>query len=107
MFVVIFRATLNDLEASGEMENYLIAADKMRSLAISTYGCINFYNVTAPNEYGVEEEITLSYWQNPEAIKEWRADPAHKEVQKLGIDKWYSFYQIDVAEVTRSYSSTH
>ena len=35
MFVVIFRATLKDLESSGEMDNYLIAADQMRSLAFN------------------------------------------------------------------------
>ncbi|MDI9409432.1 MAG: antibiotic biosynthesis monooxygenase [Candidatus Pacebacteria bacterium] len=105
MFVVIFRATLKDLESTGEMDNYQIAADRMRSLAFNKYGCINYFNVTQPHDNGEEEEITLSYWPNPEAIKEWRNDPEHLAAQKQGMEKWYGFYQIDVAEVMRSYSS--
>jgi len=38
-----------------------------------------------------------------EAIKTWREHPEHKEVQRLGRELFYSWYEIKVVKVERGY----
>jgi len=50
------------------------------------------------------KEIAISYWPSLEAIKGWKKDIEHLQAQKLGKEKWYSAYQVEVVEVLRQYS---
>ena len=47
--------------------------------------------------------ISISYWESLEAIANWKAQLDHKEAQKQGIDKWYSWYKVRVCRVEREY----
>jgi hypothetical protein len=38
-----------------------------------------------------------------EAIKTWRENPEHKEVQRLGRELFYSWYEIQVVKVDMQY----
>lgn len=93
MYAVIFRATFADLD-----EEYRTSAERMRDLAFSKYGCIDFVSVREG-----DHEITISYWENEEQIKKWRSDPEHSEAQKLGMLKWYKEYQVQVTKIEREY----
>ena len=64
MFAVIFRAKINELDSS-----YFETAKRMRDLAFSKYGCIDFVSLS---ENG--DEVAISYWPSLEAIKNWRND---------------------------------
>ena len=72
------------------------AGKRMRELARTKYGCRDF--VAAMND-GLE--ITISYWQTLLNIDPWRNDAEHLAVQEIGRNRWYSPYQIEVAEVLR------
>ena len=102
--VVIFRAQLRYMPNPKDHDEYLEMAQYMRTLAINEFGCLGFYNVTQETDYEGDMEITLSYWPNEEATMNWRKDPRHITAQKIGIEKWYQSYEIDVAKVERSYS---
>ncbi len=93
MYAVIFRATFADLDKS-----YYSVAKKMRDLAFLKYGCVDFASIKEG-----DHEITISYWENEEQIKRWRADPEHSEAQKLGMMRWYSEYQVQVTKIEREY----
>ena len=95
MYAVIFRAEIDKLD-----ETYSKTATRMRELAIKEYGCIEFTAVTEGNQ-----EIAISYWENEEQIKLWKKDPEHKIAQELGRSEWYKWYQVEVVEVKRKYSS--
>lgn len=61
-----------------------------------------------PGFLGVESArddvgITVSYWSDLEAIKQWKADIEHKEAQKLGHLKWYSSFKVRISKVERDY----
>lgn len=93
MYAVIFRATFRHLD-----DEYHFAAEKMRDLAFSKYGCIDFVSVREG-----DHELTVSYWDNEEQIKKWKSDPEHSQAQKLGMSKWYKEYQVQVTQIEREY----
>jgi len=93
MLVVIFRATINQLDAE-----YSATAERMRDLALTEFGCLAFHSISEGSE-----EITLSYWPDDASIRRWRAHPEHLEAQRTGKDRWYESYSVDVAKVERAY----
>jgi heme-degrading monooxygenase HmoA len=90
---VIFRAKVRQFD-----EEYSRVAARMRDLAISKFGCLEFHAVTEG-----EEEVALSYWPDEQSIRAWRNHPEHVQAQQAGRDRWYLSYSVQVAEVTREY----
>jgi heme-degrading monooxygenase HmoA len=93
MFVVIFRARVRQLDAG-----YASTAARMRELALAEFGCTAFHALTEGGE-----EVALSYWPSEAHIQAWRAHPEHVEAQRLGRERWYAWYSVQVARVERSY----
>ena len=48
--------------------------------------------------------ITVSYWSNLEAIKNWKANAQHLAAQKLGQSNWYAAYHVRICLVEKDYS---
>ncbi|GGD74550.1 antibiotic biosynthesis monooxygenase family protein [Lacimicrobium alkaliphilum] len=95
MFVVIFRAKVREFD-----DEYSQTAARMRELAIKEFGCLEFSAVTEGSD-----EVALSYWPSEEHIRRWRAHPEHRAAQQRGKEKWYASYSVQVAEISRQYSS--
>jgi heme-degrading monooxygenase HmoA len=93
VYVVIFRAKVRALD-----EEYSQVAARMRELASSQFGCLEFHAVTD----GLNE-VALSYWPSEEAIRAWKAHPEHVLAQRAGRERWYESYSVQVATVTREY----
>ena len=93
MFVVIFRATVRQFDAE-----YSAMAARMRELAFSQFGCLGF-NATTEGD----QEIAVSYWPDEASIRAWKQHTEHLDAQQLGRDRWYTSYEVDIAEVKRSY----
>ncbi len=93
MYIVIFRARIRRLDPE-----YSTTAQRMRELAFSHYGCIEFHSVTE----GLNE-ISLSYWPNEENIRAWKSHPEHILAQRTGRERWYESYSVQVAEISREY----
>ncbi len=94
MYAVIFRAEINKLD-----QRYSEMASRMRELAINKYGCKEFTSVTEGTQ-----EITISYWNDQEQIKKWKADTEHLVAQELGQSIWYKSYKVQIVEIVREYS---
>jgi len=95
MFVVIFRATARHLDAE-----YSATATRMRELALTQFGCLDFTAVTEGNQ-----EVALSYWPDEASIRAWKQHADHLMAQELGRERWYSGYRVEVAEIKRQYES--
>ncbi|HRJ13779.1 MAG: antibiotic biosynthesis monooxygenase [Saprospiraceae bacterium] len=54
---------------------------------------------SARNEVG----ITVSYWENEEAIRQWKRQTEHLDAQQSGRKSWYSAYAVRVCRVERAY----
>ena len=93
MYAVIFTATIKQFD-----EEFFLTAEKMRKLAFEKYGCIDFNACTEG-----DKEIVISYWENKEQILAWKNDLEHKAAQKLGVEKWYKSYKVQVVELLKEY----
>jgi len=78
-------------------DGYAKMAEEMETLARKQPGFLDFES--ARDGIG----ISISYWESLEAIANWKAQLDHKEAQKQGIDKWYSWYKVRVCRVEREY----
>lgn len=47
--------------------------------------------------------ITISYWQNLEAIRNWKQQTDHLLAQRMGREKWYAAYKTRICLVERDY----
>ena len=94
MYAVIFRASIAQLD-----QEYAETASRMRMLAMEQYGCVDFVSYTSGND-----EVSISYWLDEDAIVRWKSAPEHVRAQRLGQEKWYKSYRIEVVEIQRSYS---
>jgi len=94
-YVVIFRARARQLDAE-----YGALAAQLRELALTQFGCLEFVAVTEG-----EDEIALSYWRDEADIRRWKAQADHLGAQRLGLERWYASYRVQVAAITREYGS--
>jgi heme-degrading monooxygenase HmoA len=93
MYVVIFRAKVRALDAE-----YSKVAARMRELALSNFGCLEFHAVTEGTN-----EIALSYWPDEQSIRAWKSHPEHVLAQRAGKERWYESYSVQVANIAREY----
>ncbi|MDO6617860.1 MULTISPECIES: antibiotic biosynthesis monooxygenase [unclassified Shewanella] len=94
MFAVIFKATVGQQD-----KHYSDTVAVMRDLAFNHYNCIDFIAVSEG-----DKEIAISYWHSEADIQAWHQDSKHAVAQKLGQDKWYRAYSVEVVEIKRQYS---
>ena len=91
-YAVIFTSLRTEVD-----EGYNDMAVEIQELAKQQDGFLGLES--AHNELA----ITVSYWQSPEAIKNWKANSRHLMAQKYGRDKWYKNYKTRVCLVERDY----
>ncbi len=91
-YAVIFTSKLK-----ASSEDYSTMARKMEDLAKEQNGYLGFES--ARSELG----ISISYWSDLGAIKEWKANLAHLEAQQKGKLEWYKWYHVRVCKVEREY----
>lgn len=94
---VIFTSQRSGLDESG----YLHAGHKMDALVRLQPGYLS--HVSVRDETGLG--ITISYWESPEAARDWKAVHEHQDAQRDGYQRWYSWYRVDVTTIQRHYES--
>ena len=76
---------------------YAETAEKMVELASSQPGFLGVES--ARNELG----ITVSYWKDMEAIKNWREHFEHTQARNKGRETWYAAFKVRICKVEREY----
>ena len=98
-FAVIFtnQRTLSDEDI------YSLTSDRMVELAQQQPGFLGVESVRGEDGIG----ITVSYWRDRAAIRNWRINVEHLAAQQMGRQEFYSWYHLRVAEVVthRSYDA--
>ena len=95
MIIVLFRSRL--APGAGE-DGYVEMSGEMDRLARSSPGFVDVKSFTAEDG----ERLTVVWWQDEETLKAWRENVRHLFAQKTGREKWYEYYKMDVATVTRT-----
>lgn len=93
-YAVIFASVRRDYDD----EAYQQTAARMMELAASQAG---FLGVDSARSEGLG--ITVSYWQDQEAIHAWKHQVEHTEARRKGRENWYRQYSLRVALVERAY----
>jgi len=97
MYVVIFKAEMNKLlDAAADI--YMRMATELRKLSMCEYACIEFNSLREG-----QQEISISYWESLEQIKQWKQDYKHLIAQEFGRMKVYKSYQVQVVEILCEY----
>ena len=91
-YAVIFTSVLSD-----DTAGYEPVAERMMALAAQQPG---FLGVESARE---QVGITVSYWQDEASIRQWQTHAEHQLAQKLGKERWYATFALQVARVERSY----
>jgi heme-degrading monooxygenase HmoA len=97
MIAVIFEAQPH----ADRKQAYLDAAAELRPLLEQIDGFVSierFASLTDP-----EKILSLSYWRDEEAVRQWRNLEAHRQIQRLGRRSIFADYRLRVAQVLRDY----
>lgn len=78
-------------------KDYIETAKKMEHLASLQEGYLG--HESAREEVG----ITVSYWANLEAIRNWKVQSDHLWAQQKGRENWYAAYKTRICLVERDY----
>jgi len=94
-YAVIFTSTRTEGD-----NGYNTMAELMENLAKKQDGFLGIDS--ARDEVG----ITVSYWDNLEAIKNWKQQTDHLLAQQKGIKEWYKWFNVRICKVEREYGFT-
>lgn len=92
-YAVIFTSEMRDDDGEGYSET----AERMIDLASKQSGFLGFES--ARSGLG----IAVSYWQDLESIRRWKAQREHVLAQQKGRRDWYARYKVRIAKVERDF----
>lgn len=79
---------------------YEDAAKRMMNLAATQPGYLGFESARESGGVG----ISISYWDSPESITNWKKNSEHLAAQESGRTEWYSNYTTRICKVDRGYN---
>lgn len=97
MIAVIFEV----FPADGHKQRYLEIAAELKPLLEKIDGFISverFQSLTDPDKL-----LSLSFFENEQAVQQWRTLTKHRSAQSAGRTGVFSNYRLRVAEVNRDY----
>ena len=99
MIAVLFEADVTPAQQA----RYLQLAAELKPLLADIEGFISierFQSLTTPGKI-----LSLSWWQNEEAVLQWKRNVMHKAAQEEGRKSIFAFYRIRIMQLAREYSS--
>lgn len=97
MIAVLFEAQ----PLADQRQLYLDTAAALRPHLEEVDGFLSIERFESLSEPG--KILSLSFWRDEEAVKQWRNFEAHREAQRAGRETIFADYRLRVAEVMRDY----
>jgi len=97
MIAVIFEAETN----AAHKADYLDAAAVLRPQLDTFDGFISIERFESLSQPG--KILSLSFWRDEEAVRNWRNMDAHRAIQAAGRNHIFDDYRLRVAAVIRDY----
>ncbi len=98
MIAVIFEFEPN----AGKADDYMAIASQLRPIVEGIDGFISIERFESLSQPG--KILSLSFWRDEEAVKEWRNIAEHRQAQHDGRNGIFSDYRLRIASVIRNYS---
>jgi heme-degrading monooxygenase HmoA len=95
MIVTIFRSRLRP----ENMDEYQVVAERVHALAETMPGFVSIRSYKAEDG----ERVSIVTFDSMETHEAWRSHPEHMEAQRLGREKFYSWYAIEVCTLVRGH----
>jgi heme-degrading monooxygenase HmoA len=92
--IILFRSKLTS-EAG---EDYQAMNAELDALVRQNPGFVDVKSYAAEDG----ERLTVVWWRDEKSLSDWRNLMRHREAQNTGRQKWYQYYKMDVATITRS-----
>lgn len=83
----------------GDDGAYATTANRMIELATQQDGFLGVESVRDAERVG----ITVSYWRDLDAIRNWHNVAEHRDAQALGRLQWYDCFKVRICRVEREY----
>ena len=93
MLIILFRSKLTGQAG----DDYEEMNAEMQSLVRQNPGFIDVKSYKSEDG----ERLTVVWWRDEESLREWRNQVRHRAAQKMGREKWYQYYKMEVASVIR------
>ncbi len=100
MVLVVFEVDVK----KEHMADYLAMAGKLKEQLEKARGFIRSERFASLTNEG--KLLSMSVWENEEAVEEWRNEETHRLSQQSGRDSMFESFTITVASQIRSYSNT-
>ena len=98
MFAVIFEVEINQ----ERKDEYLKIASILKEQLVNQKGFISVERFQSLiNE---KKLLSLSYWEDEEAILAWKKNIDHMSAQKKGRESIFKDYKINIAKIQKSYT---
>jgi heme-degrading monooxygenase HmoA len=94
-----YAAVFTSVWTEGVGDGYSETAERMEELVKGIPGFLGMDHARTPGGLS----ITVGYFRDADAIKEWSGDVEHRAAQKRGRAEWYERYTLHVAKVERSH----
>lgn len=99
MVLVLFEVTIK----KSCMNSYLALAAKLKNELVKSKGFVRSERFSSLVNDG--KLLSLSVWENEEAVSKWRNQTEHRMSQQQGHDSMFESYTITVAAQLRCYTN--
>ena len=96
MLTVVFRSRMREGVDLAPLEKL---GARMYELATQMPGFISYKDFASSDG----ESVSIVEFESPETLAAWRNHPEHLEVQRLGRERYFAEYRIQVCTPVRSY----
>ena len=91
MLVILFRSKLTPEAGS----DYLDKGEEILAHAKTQPGFVDYKQYLSADG----ERLTVVRWKDEATLEGWRIDPKHRTAKKLGRERWYADYHIEIAKI--------
>jgi heme-degrading monooxygenase HmoA len=94
VIVILFRSKLTP--AAGA--DYTQTSDALETYVKTMPGFLDVKSFRAEDG----ERLTVVWWKDRETLEQWRTDSRHLSAKQTGRERWYEYYNLEVAEIVRA-----
>ena len=103
MIAMIFEFTFDPTRPE-IYDEYLASSAELRALLPDVEGFEGIERFQSCSN--TDKFVAIGFFADEDAVGAWRNTPAHRRIQALGRNRYFTDYRLRMADVTRDYTAT-